>query len=248
MTRDTDADWREIGASEPFWGVLTEDRFRRDRMDQVAKQAFYSTGIADIEFVLSRVQPMIPRFRPPRALDFGCGAGRLTLAMAAHAGAVTGIDISPAMLAEAREAARQRDVRNAGFLDKLPDGVRYDWINSYIVLQHIPPARGYLILRDLLGRLSSNGVCSIQLCVLREHTNAAEFVGYGAFWSFDGEAARIGLEKVDARAAGTVRMYDYDLNRVLAIMLGESIEPFGIAPTNHGGHHGVWLFGRRKRS
>lgn len=23
MERDTDADWRKIGESEPFWGVLT---------------------------------------------------------------------------------------------------------------------------------------------------------------------------------------------------------------------------------
>lgn len=33
MQRDTDADWRKIGETEPFWGVLTEDRFRRDQMD-----------------------------------------------------------------------------------------------------------------------------------------------------------------------------------------------------------------------
>lgn len=245
MARDTDADWRKIGETEPFWGVLTEDQFRREQMDEEAKRGFYESGTIDIGFVLSRIHLMIPRFRPDQALDFGCGVGRLTLAMATEADAVTGIDIAPGMLDEARGAAAEFNVRNVGFLEALPDDAAYDWVNSYLVLQHIPPSRGYTILRDLLSRLRPDGVCSIQICALREHDNAGEFIGYGAFWSFDGEVARIGLGEGDPRSAGTVRMYDYDLNRVLAIMLAERIELFGIAPTNHGGHHGVWLFGRR---
>jgi SAM-dependent methyltransferase len=35
-------------------------------------------------------------------LDFGCGIGRLTAALAAEAGSVLGLDVSPAMIAEAR--------------------------------------------------------------------------------------------------------------------------------------------------
>ena len=177
MERDTDADWRKIGETEPFWGVLTEDRFRRDRMDQAAKHAFYATGAEDIGFVLSRIQLMVPHFHPRQALDFGCGIGRLTLAMARRADAVTGVDISSEMLDEARRAA-------------------------------------------------------------------GEFFGYSRFWSFDGEAAHAGLDQ-DPNPVGTVRMYDYDLNRVFAAMLAQKVELFGIAPTDHGGHHGAWFFGRR---
>jgi SAM-dependent methyltransferase len=245
MTRDTDADWRKIGETEPFWGVLTEERFRRKQMDEQAKRGFYASGTKDIDFVLSRIRQMVPQFRPREALDFGCGVGRLTLAMARHAEDVTGVDISPGMLGEARESARLFGVGNVRLLEALPDGRTFDWINSYIVLQHIPPHRGYTILRDLLSRLAPGGICSIQLAVLRAHDNSGEFIGYGAFWSFDGETARIVLDEGDPRSAGTVRMYDYDLNRVLAIMLAEKIDLFGMAPTNHGGHHGVWLFGRR---
>lgn len=243
MERDTDMDWRTLGASEPFWSVLTEERFRQDRMDENARRAFYATGTSDIRFVLSRIALMIENFRPLRALDFGCGTGRLTLAMARRADAVTGIDISPDMLAEATRAAGEYSIGNARFLESLPEDATYDWINSYIVLQHIPPRRGYALLDELLGRLAPGGVCSIQVCVLREQDNAREFVGYGAFWSFDGEVARLGLDN-DSRSQGTVRMYDYDLNRIIAIFLSHNVEPFGIAPTNHGGHRGVWLFGQ----
>ena len=57
--------------------------------------------------------------------------------------------------------------------------------------------------------------------------------------------ARPGLNQ-DLNPVGTVRVYDYDLNRVFAVMLAEQVELFGIAPTDHGGHHGAWLFGRRR--
>ena len=246
MERDTDADWRKIGETEPFWGVLTEDRFRRDRMDQAAKHAFYATGAEDIGFVLSRIQLMVPHFRPRQALDFGCGVGRLTLAMAHHADAVTGVDISPQMLDEARRAASELGVRNVAFGNDLPekDKTGFDWVSSHIVFQHIPPSRGYALLRDLLGLLAPGGICSIQLCFLRDQANAGEFVGYSRFWSFDGEAAHAGLDQ-DPNPVGTVRMYDYDLNRVFAAMLAHKVELFGIAQTDHGGHHGAWFFGRR---
>jgi len=243
---DTDADWRRIGETEPFWGVLTEDRFRRERMDGDARRAFYASGAQDIAFVLSRIQATVPGFRPRRALDFGCGTGRLTLAMASHTGAVTGIDISPGMVTEARQAAAELGVGNAEFVNGSDhDGTGYDWINSCIVLQHIPPRRGYAILRDLLSRLAPGGVCSIQLCFLRDAVHGGRPVGDGPFRSFDGEATPDGVE-TDRHPTGTVMMYDYDLNRVFATMLAEDIELFGIAPTNHGGHHGAWLFGRRR--
>lgn len=40
-----------------------------------------------------------------RLLDYGCGVGRLTLALAPHVGAATGLDVSPGMVAEARRRA-----------------------------------------------------------------------------------------------------------------------------------------------
>jgi SAM-dependent methyltransferase len=50
-------------------------------------------------------------------LDLGCGTGRLSLALAAAGHSVTGVDASPAMLAEARAAAELR-------------GLRVDWLEA----------------------------------------------------------------------------------------------------------------------
>jgi SAM-dependent methyltransferase len=46
-------------------------------------------------------------------LDIGCGIGRIERALAPHVGTITGIDLSPAMVAEARR--RCRDFANAEF-------------------------------------------------------------------------------------------------------------------------------------
>ena len=48
-------------------------------------------------------------------LDLGCGTGHSTLALAARAGRIVGLDLTDAMLAEARRLARERGLANASF-------------------------------------------------------------------------------------------------------------------------------------
>ena len=69
------------------------------------------------------------------------------LAAARDAGFVTGTDTSPDMLIKARSAAKAFGIRNAASEERLSDEESYDWANFYIVLWHIPPRRGYAILR-----------------------------------------------------------------------------------------------------
>ncbi len=242
--RDTDADWRLIAETDPYFGVLTEPRYQIGRIDASALDAFYADGRADVDFVLTRIRAGVPDFRPIRALDLGCGTGRLALAMAAHAQDVVGLDIAPAMLAKAREAAAARGVRNVEFVGGLEAEHSFDWINSYIVFQHIPPERGYVILEDMVQRLVVGGVLSLQVTVFRDQNVSAHVLRGGRFWSYDGGAARL-MASDDRDPPGTITMFDYDLNRVLAIMASHQVQPFGIAPTDHDGCHGVWLFARR---
>jgi len=50
-----------------------------------------------------------------QALDLGCGTGHSTLALAARAGHVVGLDLTEAMLAEARRLAAERGTGNVRF-------------------------------------------------------------------------------------------------------------------------------------
>ena len=81
--------------------------------------------------------------RRMKVLEIGCGAGRVTRALADLFGEVHGIDVSGEMIRHARQALAGRSNvflhRNNGQdLSVLPPGVQFDFAFSSIVFQHIP--------------------------------------------------------------------------------------------------------------
>jgi 2-polyprenyl-3-methyl-5-hydroxy-6-metoxy-1,4-benzoquinol methylase len=71
------------------------------------------------------------------------------------------------MLREAQRNAQEAGLGQIDFVlsdDKLSrlDGA-FDFVHSFIVLQHIPVARGELIVRQLVKRLAPGGVAALQL-------------------------------------------------------------------------------------
>ena len=160
--RDTDADWKELGRSQPYWGVLSHPDFLSENITPERIEAFYASGRDYIAQTVVQLERHAGARPSGRALDFGCGVGRLAEAMTDYASEVVGLDISPGML----ELARKRGGR-AQYVGELPAGA-FDWINSFIVFQHIPPERGEAILADLLARLNPDGAVSLQFAVWRD--------------------------------------------------------------------------------
>jgi 2-polyprenyl-3-methyl-5-hydroxy-6-metoxy-1,4-benzoquinol methylase len=74
--------------------------------------SFTKNTLAEVDFLLDELK------LPPgsRILDIGCGTGRHSVELAKRGFKVTGVDISPQMLAEAEKAAAQA-------------GVKINWIN-----------------------------------------------------------------------------------------------------------------------
>jgi SAM-dependent methyltransferase len=139
--------WNELAARDAMWAVLTGAHGTARAWDSAA---FFRTGVAEIEAVLDRVRRagVVPRFH--RALDFGCGIGRLTQALGQHFERVDGVDISSAMIARARALNQlgerchyhqNESERLAGFADN-----EFDFVYSMITLQHMEPrySRGYI--------------------------------------------------------------------------------------------------------
>jgi SAM-dependent methyltransferase len=234
--RDTDADWREIGATYPFWGVLTAPEYRAAEMAPEVLARFYETGREHIGSVADRLQRLTGApLKVGSALDFGCGAGRLAEAMTAYADQVTGIDVSPGMIEQARRHGGGR-VTYAG---TLPDGT-FDWINSFIVFQHIPPERGLKLLRDLLDRLAPGGLVSLHVTTSREPHLVQAPAPAKRFTPWRKPAAAPAPPPV-----GAMMMYDYDLGQVLAALHRRGVEETWLVHTDHDGHHGELIFGRR---
>ncbi|HYO82775.1 MAG TPA: methyltransferase domain-containing protein [Bryobacteraceae bacterium] len=80
--------------------------------------------------------------RQMRVIEIGCGAGRITRALAGVFGEVHGVDVSSEMVAQAQRAVADRPnahvyCNNGKDLAVLPPGP-YDFAFSTIVFQHIP--------------------------------------------------------------------------------------------------------------
>ncbi|WP_333612291.1 class I SAM-dependent methyltransferase [Brevundimonas bullata] len=238
MPRDTDADWEEIGRSNPYYGVLTDPRFKTENLNDKVRADFFATGEGDIRWASELLTRRYPDFSPASALDFGCGVGRLTRALAAATGDAFGVDISEAMLAEARRSA----LPGTAFGCELPDRT-FDWIVSIIVFQHIPPERGYLLLRALMERLAPGGFVTLQFALYRDPRHSSvpggRIVMDGDFTMVSNVAALRELAK------GEMVMFDYDLTVIAAILFAAGVTDLELSHTDHGGFHGAFIHGRK---
>ena len=159
----TDADWEYLGRHDPYWGVATDDRFHRHNLNDDALREFFAAGEEYVGRFFQIIRSHLDgQFAPRRALDFGCGVGRLVVALARRCPAVVGVDVSASMLREARANCRARGVDNVSFVpgdDRLA-GVTgtFDLITSFVVFQHIPCRRGRVLFRRLVELLADGGV------------------------------------------------------------------------------------------
>jgi 2-polyprenyl-3-methyl-5-hydroxy-6-metoxy-1,4-benzoquinol methylase len=98
-----------------------------------------------------------------RVLDVGCGIGRWSCRLAARGARVTGVDLSPTMIAQAgRRAAAQGVAARCRFLAQdlaaLEVVGRFDLIVGVTVLQHIlEPAALHASVRRLSSHLTADG-------------------------------------------------------------------------------------------
>jgi 2-polyprenyl-3-methyl-5-hydroxy-6-metoxy-1,4-benzoquinol methylase len=180
--RDIQRNWDEFGRADPLWAILTHADKRGRRWD-IAQ--FLETGTREIDELMSYVGTLGVPLQQRRALDFGCGAGRLTQALARHFTEVCGIDIAPSMIELAeklnRYGARCRYLLNeADDLQQFSDQ-SFDFIYSSIVLQHVRPKHTKRYLREFLRLLDANGVLVFQLpdSKMPDPANAALFAGLG---------------------------------------------------------------------
>lgn len=168
--------WEDAARKDPLWAILSDPAKRNRAWDL---DEFFETGRREIARLFTDLRALRYSLRPGDALDFGCGVGRLTQALAPSFQRVTGVDVSPTM------------IRLAERLNRFPDRVRYvvntrpdlvvlpamsfDFIYSDIALQHIPPDQSRAYIAEFLRVLKPGGLAVFQLTA--EHREAGAVGG-----------------------------------------------------------------------
>lgn len=132
-------DWEDLARLDPHWAVVSDPSRRFGGWDDAE---FFATGEEEAGLVLQRAEPLgLPR-EHGSALEFGCGLGRVTRALASRYERVVGIDISEEMLRRARELnAGQANidfVHNTTADLAVVGDQRFDLVYTRHVLQHLP--------------------------------------------------------------------------------------------------------------
>ncbi|MCS7024557.1 MAG: class I SAM-dependent methyltransferase [Bryobacteraceae bacterium] len=130
------SDWNERAREDAHYYVA----FGRHNQDD---EEFFATArevVYGLEYELRRLPPLAPRSR--RALEIGCGPGRLLRPLSRHFGEIHGVDVSDEMVERAR--ANLRGIPHAHVhrgsgadLSQFADE-SFDFVYSYAVFQHIP--------------------------------------------------------------------------------------------------------------
>jgi SAM-dependent methyltransferase len=230
------ADWTRLGAADPLWAVLVSPEHRHGRWDT---EQFLATGRAEVDGVLSHLAGLGIVPATGRALDFGCGAGRLSAALSQHFEQVVGVDISPTMLAQARALVPTGRVEVV--LNERPDLSRwadatFDLTYSSLVLQHLPTAIALGYVGELVRVLRPGGVLVAQLATTPDD-------------SFRGRIAKVAPRGLLRAAQQHVLRYPapMDMYPTTAEQVAEAAAAFGghvldaVAEPMYGGH---WRYRR----
>jgi SAM-dependent methyltransferase len=164
---DDAARWEDLARREPYFALRVDDDDAGVQSSGIATDAFFQTGEDDIAALLAAMATLFSSdVQFDSALDFGCGAGRLTLPLARRVRHVTACDVAPTMLLHARQNAERAGLHNVTFQscdDAIASGASYDFVCSLLVFQYIPPSIGYGLIRSLTKRLTRDGVAALQL-------------------------------------------------------------------------------------
>jgi SAM-dependent methyltransferase len=156
--------WNAFGRKDPLWAIITRPDKKGGKWNA---EHFFYTGKEEIDAVMEHVISLGIAVKPRRALDFGCGVGRVTQALVAHFDHVVGVDIAASMLKAARKYNRFGE-RCRYYLNETDDlslfhNDYFDFIYSNMVLQHMEPRYSKNYLREFVRVLAPQGVLVFQI-------------------------------------------------------------------------------------
>ena len=157
--------WNKLGKMDPLTAILDRSGKNRDKPWEV--QEFFTTGEREISNALELLKALKIDLSFEKALDFGCGVGRLSQALARYFQEVYGVDIAPSMIDLANEYNRYGDkcryiLNNVDNLSFFPND-SFNLIYSIITLQHMHPRYSKNYIKEFLRILAPGGILLFQI-------------------------------------------------------------------------------------
>lgn len=157
--------WEDLGDMDPYWAVLAHPqlKFGKGNINE-----FLLTGEYEIERVMTCAAQVGHPTHRDSVLDFGCGVGRTTRALAKYFRQCCGIDIATSMIDEANQL--NSSITNCRFVLNSEENLRifsdncFDMIYTSRVLQHVPTRSGiesYIL--EFIRILKEDGLLVFQL-------------------------------------------------------------------------------------
>jgi len=155
--------WESLARFNPTWAILSTDS---DLTATHELEQFFASGASEIAHVFAKLDEFGVAMPQLAAVDFGCGIGRLTQAIAGRFPRTIGIDVSPSMVQLARKYDEDHrcefvanDTDDLAFLATGCAG----FVFSTLVLQHIPSEHSRRYISEFLRILAPGGAAAFQI-------------------------------------------------------------------------------------
>jgi ubiquinone/menaquinone biosynthesis C-methylase UbiE len=154
------SNWEEFGTSQPFSAVLTD-------FEETDQDEFFALGRREVGELITLLGQVgwSPR---GKALDFGCGLGRLSQALSAHFEDVLGVDVAQSMVEKATRLNTTNE--HCRFIVNTQPDLRIiptdsiDLVYTNIVLQHMAPQYEAAYIREFFRVVRPSGMVAFQVC------------------------------------------------------------------------------------
>lgn len=162
--KELQRNWNTFGKQDPLWAIITRADKKGKKWDL---DEFFKTGDRKIHQLFDMLKEQKIQVNKGSALDFGCGVGRLTLALASHFQQVSGVDIAESMIELANRYNKYPE-RCKYFVNTKDDlslfGERsFDFIYTIIVLQHMRQEYAKSYIAEFVRLLKPAGVAVFQM-------------------------------------------------------------------------------------
>ena len=222
--------WDHLAQEDALFMVLS---YKSKRGRKWEPDDFFRTGTQEVEQDLISIRRVYPQLKFGKALDFGCGVGRLTQALAEKFQEIHGLDVSPQMVKMAYQYKKYPNKCSfhaiaANKLEIFPDNY-FDLVYSKITLQHIKPVYSKQYIAEFTRVLNPGGILYFQLTSEpTELTKPATF--YQQVKSFLPPRINEFLRDLKYRNRGRIDMYGIPKEKVITLLQQNGITLMEIQP------------------